>query len=350
MSNPNHVQQFAQRLLTVFTDSILTQMIDIGYRTGLFEASSQGAATSEELSERAGLHERYVREWLGAMTTGGIYRYDPETRRYTLPAEHAALLTGDSARNLGPIGLFITQLGQHVPALTECFRDGGGVPYSAYQPEFTQAMDDAWHRIYDEQLVDGFLGRFPDLTEALENGIRILDIGCGTGHAVNVLAQAYPNSTVIGYDLAEDAIEQARKEAGEMGLSNATFEVMDAASIPTTPPFELIMAFGTVHHLTAPGAVLDRIRDALAADGAFLMIEYKFSSEVHENIGNPFAPMMYGVSLLHCTPVSLADGGPGLGAVMGQQTAREMLANAGFRDIIVEDTPRPQNYMFLCRP
>jgi hypothetical protein len=188
MASPEKVKQFGQRLLTLYMGSMLTQMIDIGYRTGLCEASSQGAATREELSERAGLHERYVREWLGAMTTAGIYQYDPGTGRYTLPAAHAALLTGDSARNLSPMGLAVNQLGRHVPALSERFHTGDGIPYSAYQPEFTQALDDVWHRICDEQLVDGFLGTFPFLNEALENGIRVLDIGCGTGHAANVLA------------------------------------------------------------------------------------------------------------------------------------------------------------------
>jgi SAM-dependent methyltransferase len=133
-------------------------------------------------------------------------------------------------------------------------------------------------------------------------------------------------------------------------LPNATFEVMDAASLPVEPHFDLILAFDTIHDLAAPGAVLGRIRDALAPDGAFLMIEYKFSSKVDENVDNPFAPLMYGVSLLHCTPVSLANGGPGLGAVMGEQKARELLAEAGFSDITVKDSPRPQNYMLLCRP
>lgn len=184
----------------------------------------------------------------------------------------------------------------------------------------------------------------------MKTGIRVLDIGCGTGHALNLLAGEYPRSTFVGYDLAEDAIRLAQDEAQGLGLANATFTMMDAAQFPARPPFDLILAFDTIHDLPTPEAVLNRIREALSADGAFLMIAFKFNSTVDGNIGNPFAPFYYGVSLLHCTPVSLANGGLGLGAVWGEQTARRMLSAAGFSRITVTDSPRPQNYIFLCRP
>ena len=349
MANADIVRQFAQKLLATYTGAVMTQLIDIGYRTGLFEASKAGAATSEELSERAGLHERYVREWLGAMTTNGIYDYDAPSQRYSLPEEHAALLTGDSSRNLGPMSRIITHLGGHVPTLSERFHDGDGIPYSAYRPEFTHCLDDVWRRIYDEQLVDGFIGSLEGMSDALKQGIRVLDIGCGTGRALNVLAQAYPRSTFVGYDIADDAIAIAQAEAEELGLPNATFAVMDVNHFPTEPPFELIMAFDAIHDLAAPDTALRRIKDALSPEGVFLMIEFKFQSDVAGNIGNPFAPMYYGFSLLHCTPVSLASGGPGLGAVWGEQTAKQMLAEAGFTRVHVHDSPRPQNSIFACR-
>ncbi|MCB1127208.1 MAG: methyltransferase domain-containing protein [Verrucomicrobiae bacterium] len=350
MVNPEQVQQFAQKMLGIYTGGVLTQMIDIGYQTGLFEALKAGPATSAALSARAGLHERYVREWLGAMTTSGFFQYDATTRQYSLPAEHAVLLTGDTARNLSPLGRIINLLGEQVPTLVDRFADGEGIPYDAYRPGFTHSLDDLWRRVYDEQLIDGFLGRFPALTAAMEQGIRVLDIGCGTGHALNVLAEAFPQSMFLGYDLAADGIELACAEATQMGLKNVKFEVMDATHFPAASPYDLIMAFDTIHDLAAPDAVLSRIRRALAPGGAFLMVEFKFSSLLEENIGNPFAPMYYGFSLLHCTPVSLSSGGPGLGAVWGEQTARRLLTEAGFSEITVVDTPRPQNYMFLSRP
>ena len=347
--DPQRVQAFAGKMLGIYSGGVLSHLIDIGYRTGLFEAAAKGTATSAGLAERAGLQERYVREWLGGMTTGGIFAYDPATQTYALPPEHAALLTGATMRNLAPTSRMVTLLAGHVPGVADCFRHGGGVPYEAYRPEFTEVMDDTWRRIYDEQLVGGFLPYAPGLLERLAAGIRAADVGCGTGHAINVLARAFPASTFVGYDLAADAIERARAEAQAMGLSNARFDVLDAAALPPRPPFDLIMTFDAIHDQADPQAVLRRIHDALAPDGTFYMLEFKFASDVAENIGNPFAPLYYGFSTLHCMTVSLAVGGAGLGAVWGEEVARRLLAEAGFGDIRVVDTPRPQNYAFVCR-
>src|SRR5262245_23078701 len=235
MPNPDLVKQFGGKLLNIYTGGVLTKLIEVGYQVGLFEASKSGSATSEELSERAGLKERYVREWLGAMTTSGIYSYDPESKRYTLPEEHAALLSGDTAQNLSPLSRMINHFGTHLPKLIACFRAGGGIPYSAYRPVFTQCLDDVWRRIYDQQLVGGFIGAVEGLAEALRRGMRVLDVGCGTGHAMNLLAREFPASWFWGYDIAEDAIDSARAEAKKMGLSNATFEVVDVTSLPSEP-------------------------------------------------------------------------------------------------------------------
>ena len=348
MANPDVVKQFGGKLLNIYTGGVLTKLIEVGYQVGLFEASKDGPATSEELSERAGLKERYVREWLGAMTTSGIYSYDPESKRYTLPEEHATLLTGDTAQNASPLSRMINHFGTHLPKLVACFRAGGGIPYSAYRPVFTQCMDDVWRRIYDQQLVGGFIGAVEGLPEALRRGIHVLDVGCGTGHAMNLLARDFPASRFCGYDIAQDAIEGARAEAKKMGLSNATFEVVDVANLPSEPKFDLITAFDAIHDQKSPGAVLRGIHRAMAPSGTFLMIEFKFSSRVEENIKNPFAPMYYGISLMHCMPVSLALGGEGLGTVWGEQTARQYLAEAGFRTVKVVDAPRPQNCIFVC--
>ena len=140
MVDRDQAKQFGAKLVSIFTGSILTKLIDIGYQTGLFEASNLGPATSEELSERAGLRERYVREWLGAMATSGIYAYDPATQRYTLPEEHAAALTGASASNLCPNSRMINHFGTHLPQLVRCFRDGGGIPI----PPIDRCSPSAW--------------------------------------------------------------------------------------------------------------------------------------------------------------------------------------------------------------
>jgi len=343
------MKSFGGRLLDLFTGSMLTQMIEIGYQVGLFEASKAGTATSAELAERAGLKERYVREWLGAMATGGIYSYDPASGRYTLPDEHAALLTGQSAKNLAPHSRLINHFGTHLPKIAACFSSGGGIPYSAYRPVFTQCMDDVWRRIYDEMLVPGFIGAVPGLSQSLRSGIDVLDIGCGSGHAMNVLAREFPASRFVGYDIGEDAIEAAVAEAESMNVGNSRFEMKDVTSLPAEPKFDLITAFDSIHDQKDPDAVLRGISGALAPSGTFLLVDFKFSSKVEENLGNPFAPLYYGTSLMHCMPVSLAIGGKGLGTVWGEQLARKMLAEAGFRDVKVLDTPRPQNCMYVCR-
>jgi SAM-dependent methyltransferase len=343
------VQEFARQLFGHYTSGILTLMVDVGHRTGLFDALANGGGTSEEIARRAGLEERYVREWLGAMATGGIADYDPASGRFTLPAEHALCLTGTSSRNLAASSQMLAMLAKHVGAVSGCFGGGGGVPYSAFMPEFTEAQDASWRLLYDGLLIKGFLPLAKGLPERLEDGIRVADIGCGTGHAINVMARQYPNSNFTGYDFGEEAIARARAEAADMGLDNAGFEVLDVTQLPPEPKFDLITSFDSIHDQRDPATTLRRVAAALAPDGLYFMMEPRASSNLEENIGNPFAPYIYGVSVLHCMTVSLAEGGAGLGTAWGEQTARRMLGEAGFTDIEVVDAPGPQNSIFLCR-
>jgi len=343
------VQEFARQVFGIYTGGVLTLMIELGYRNGLFEAAAQGSATSEELAARAGLDERYVREWLGAMATGGVFDYDAATGRFTLPAEHAQVLTGPSSRNLAPGSQTLRMLATRLPAVAECFRQGGGVPYSAFQPDFTEAMDASWRRIYDGPLIKAFLPLVKGVPERLQSGIRVADVGCGTGHAVNVMAREYPRSTFVGFDLGEQAIARGRAEASAMGLSNARFERLDATKLPPEPKFDLITSFDAIHDQRDPASALRRIAGALAADGLYIMMEPRASSSLAENLGQPFAPYLYGISVLHCMTVSLAEGGAGLGTAWGEQVARRMLADAGFTSVEALAAPGPQNTIYVCR-
>jgi hypothetical protein len=144
-------QEFARRMVGIYTGAVLTKLIDLGTQVGLFEAAAAGPATCAGLAARAGLQERYVREWLGAMVAGGIFEYDPASGSYELPRERAELLSGSSSSNLAPMSRGLDHFGKHLPALAECFRAGGGVPYSEFRPEFTERMDDLWRRIYHKQ-------------------------------------------------------------------------------------------------------------------------------------------------------------------------------------------------------
>jgi SAM-dependent methyltransferase len=295
------------------------------------------------------MNERYVREWLGAMTTGRILEYDSGTRSYLLPAEHAVCLTGDSTLNVAPTGGMVSYLARFVPPIEQAFRDGGGVPLAAYLPDFYDLRDVVWHRIYDEHLIDGFIGAVAGISERLQAGIRVADVGCGSGHVVNLMARAFPASAFVGYDSAEEVIAKARKEAADFGLTNAHFAVADAAALPANPKFDVITAFDSIHDQVDPAGVIRGIGEALAPNGTFLMVDFKASSNLEDNVGIPYAPYYYALSVLHCMTISLADGGAGLGAMWGEQLARALLAEAGFTRVDVVDSPRPQNAIYICR-
>lgn len=350
MIDETRAAAFAEQLLGYYTGGFVTFMIDLGHRTGLFDAAGQGPATSAELAARAGLHERYVREWLGAVVTAGIADYDPLTEIYALPAEHAMCLTGDTEMNLAPLSLINGHLGNFIQPVARVFREGGGVPYSAYRPEFTDVMDALSRPMFDGLLVDVIVPLAGDVEDRLAAGVRVADIGCGTGHTTNLLGRAFPASTFVGYDLASDAIERGRAEAAGYGLSNVSFDVVDVTRLPAGPPLGAAFAFDAIHDQADPAAVLGRVYEALSPGGAFVMFDIRASSRLERNIGNPFAPWLYAVSTLHCMTVSLAGGGAGLGTVWGEELALEMLAAAGFVDVEVHEVPGdPFDSVYVAR-
>jgi SAM-dependent methyltransferase len=349
VSNAERVEEFSLELLSHYTSGMLTLMVDLGHRTGLFAAAVEGTATSEELAARAGMHERYVREWLAALVTGGIVDYDPPSATYTLSPDHAAVLTGGSAANLAPLAQINTHLSKHLEQVAVAFRDGGGVPYSEFRPEFTAVMDMASRANFDELLVDHWLPLLPEVAARLRDGARVADIGCGTGHAVVVLAKAFAASSFVGVDVAEDAISGAVAEAQRFGLTNVRYEVADAAAFTTDEVLDVAFSFDAIHDQAEPRTVLERIHAALASGGTYVMVEPAASSRLEDNLANPMAPWMYGVSTLHCLTVSLAECGTGLGTAWGHQRARQMLAEVGFIDIRTFDAPGdPLNTIFVA--
>lgn len=163
------------------------------------------------------------------------------------------------------------------------------------------------------------------------------------------MAREYPRSTFVGYDIAKDAMERASAEAAAMGLTNARFEVADVTRLPSASKFDLITSCDAIHDQRDPAVVLRSAAQALAPDGIYFMLEPRASSSLEENLGNPFGAWLYGISVLHCMTVSLAEGGTGLGTAWGEQTARRCLADAGFTSIEVADAPGPQNSIYICR-
>lgn len=339
---------FIQLMVRHLEGSAVTVMMEIGGRVGLFETMAQmGSSDSREIAARAGLSERYVREWLAAMVCGGIVEYDAAAGRYRLPPEHAAGLTGTTTKNLVPVAEMMSLMTRVIPDVTDAFRTGAGVPYSAYQPHFTGVMDRRSRPRYDELLLSKYLALPEGLLPRLDAGIRVADIGCGTGYCIGLMAARFPKSTFVGYDVSEPAIAQARAEARSM--TNASFIVADVARFETPVPFDLITAFDAIHDQADPSGVLRRIRSALAPAGIFLMVDVCASSRLEDNLGVPLAPYLYTVSTMHCMSVSLAGGGPGLGAAWGHQVATRMLEEAGFKAVKLFERVDPTNSLYVAR-
>jgi ubiquinone/menaquinone biosynthesis C-methylase UbiE len=331
-------EDFGQRMLSVLNDGMLCLMISVGHKAQLFDVmAGMPPATSQEIANEAKLNERYVREWLGGMVTGRIVEYDPPSKKYSLPPRHAVCLTRAAGiDNLAVFTQYIALMGDVEDKIVECFRKGGGVPYSAY-PEFQKLQGEETARVFDARLVSQILTLGgDDLVGRLKQGVDVLDVGCGEGHAVNLMAKAFPNSRFWGYDLSKAGLRAARDEAKKMRLKNAQFKVVDAAKMVDRNKYDLITAFDTIHDQAKPDKVLKAINRALRKGGTFLMQDVAASSNLHENLENPLGPAIYTFSTMHCMTVSLAYKGMGLGTAWGEQKAREMLADAGFGPVQVK--------------
>lgn len=354
--DPQRTEAFGEKLLNLLNHGALAVMLSIGHRTGLFDAMSQlPAATSVEIAAAAGLDERYVREWLGAMAAGLIVEVlsDNGSVIYRLPAEHAALLTrAAAADNFGVFTQYIGLLGSVEDQVLQCFYQGGGVPYSEYK-RFHEVMAEDSGLSVLSSLFDAILPLVPGLTDQLEKGINVLDIGCGMGRALNLMASTFPNSRFVGYDLSEQAIAAARDEAAVHAIGNVRFEVRDLTTFDDDAPagrFDLITSFDAIHDQARPDRVLAGICRALKTDGVYLMQDIAASSDVQNNLDHPLGALLYTISTMHCMSVSLAQGGMGLGTMWGREKAREMLSEAGFRHVEVHNLEHDlQNDYYVVR-
>jgi 2-polyprenyl-3-methyl-5-hydroxy-6-metoxy-1,4-benzoquinol methylase len=330
-------EAFASRFLTALNNGALCLMASVGHRTGLLDAMSKSPpATSEEIAAQAGLNERYVREWLGAMVTAGVVEVDPVGSRFSLPAEHAAFLTrAAAADNMAVFAQYIALLGCVEDDIVECFRKGGGVPYERF-PRFHEVMAEDSGQSVLSSLETHILPLVPGLTERLATGIRVLDVGCGRGRIMNRLATLFPKSQFMGIDLSKEAVAFACAEAAEKKLKNTEFVARDLSDFDATAPsdqFDLITTFDAIHDQSKPLRVLKGIHKALKPDGVYLMQDISGTSHVHKDVEHPIGTFLYTVSCMHCMTVSLAQGGEGLGAMWGEEKTREYLHRAGFRSI-----------------
>ena len=326
--------EFAERMNRMLNEAALALMVSVGHRTGLFDVmAAMPAATSAEIAAGAALDERYVREWLAVMTTGGIVDHDGAAGSFSLPAGRAAWLTRAAGPgNLAIQAQYIGLLALVEDQIVDCFRTGGGVPYSAF-PKFQALMAEDSGAVHDATLIDVTLPLVPGLVDRLRNGIDVADVGCGSGHAINLMAEAFPRSRFVGFDISDTGLAAATAEASRKALTNVRFEKRDAARLGETARYDLITTFDSVHDQAGPDLVLAGIAQALRPAGVYLCVDIAASSKLSDNLDHPLGPFMYTVSCMHCMTVSLAEGGMGLGAMWGEQKAREMLQDAGFTSV-----------------
>ena len=341
---------FARTMVDHLSSAMLVTMLELGRRTGMLAALAAGPSTAEELAAATGVHPRYVDEWLGAVVTGGVVAHDPDDGTFHLPAAHAAALTDPSPYNLSGMVTIAAGTAGALDQIEDVFRGGGGIGYGEHPLDVDEVIDRLSRHRYDALLVDRYLGQVPGLSERLTAGARVLELGCGRGHAARLVAAAFPSSQVVGLDLSAEAVEQARRRAQEDGVDNVTF-VAGSATQPPAGPWDVVCAFDVIHDLAEPHAVLDAARHVLADDGVLLMIDSGAPPTLAEQSELPWTPMMYGVSIGHCLTVSLAQEGAGLGALWGREAASAALADAGFGSVDTYDLPGdPMDLLYVARP
>ncbi len=344
-------QAFAERIVGAVDSASLALLLSIGHQTKLFDTMAElPPATSAQIADAAGLNERYVREWLGGMVAGRVVDFDAAASRYFLPRHHAAVLTRTAGPdNLARVAQFIPLLGEVEQKIIGCFHNGGGLPYSDY-PRFHKLMAEESGEVFDAALVETVLPLVDGLPDRLRAGAEVADIGCGSGHAINVMAEAFPASTFTGIDFSDEGIAVGEAEAQRLGLSNARFLARDVAALDITDAYDVITVFDAIHDQAKPARVLGNIHRALRSGGVLLMVDIKASSNVEDNSGVPLATYLYTVSTMHCMSVSLGLDGDGLGTVWGRQVAESMLADAGFSDVSVSEIESdPFNNYYIAR-
>lgn len=341
---------FLDQVGSLINDGAVAVMVGIGHRTGLFDTmAGLPQVTSVEIAETAALAERYVREWLAVMVTARIVDFDSAHGTYSLPAEHAASLTrGASRGNLAVYAQHVGLLGQVQDRLLACFETGEGMSYDDY-PCFHHMMAEDSAMTVTAGLFDHVLPLVAGLDARLEAGIEVMDAGCGHGLALIALAERYPRSRFVGYDLSDEAISHATELARRAGLVNLTFETRDLTGYDERERFDLITSFDAVHDQKDPAGLIRGLKGALKPSGVYLMQDIGGSARLENNLDFPMASFLYAMSCAHCTPVSLGQGGEGLGTMWGWETAESMLRDAGFTAVDRHVLPHdPMNVWFVA--
>lgn len=346
-------RSFAGRVLRDISTAQLASLSYIGDKLGLFDALAQaGPVTVETFARQTGYVERYLREWLSAMACAGYVEYDRQAHTFTLPPEHAACLANpEHPAYLGSMFSMFPTLVSNTPQVAQAFEKGGGVPQHAYGEEFWCGFERLTRVSFLNYLNQVWIPAMPDIHCKLQEGGSVADVGCGNGQALLILHQGYPKARCVGYDNYELAIANANKRAQAAGADGQVrYELHDVVKgLPEQ--YDLITTFDVVHDMVDPVGALKAIRAALNPEGAYLMGEFNFASDLAGNIDHPMGLGVFGysASTLYCLTTSLSQNGAGIGTVMGEAKARELAEKAGFTKFRVLPLEDPIHKLYEIR-
>jgi SAM-dependent methyltransferase len=344
-------EALAERLIDDVTGALETLGVYLGLELGLYQALADlGTATQAELAATAGIAPRYAREWLEQQAVAGYLACDDpgrpaEQRRYRLPAGHAEVfLDADSPYHAAPVAGMLASVARVLPQLLQAYRTGDGVPYAAYGQQMRRGIAAVNRPMFLHELASSWLPAVPDLDRRLRSAppARVLDLGCGLGASSVALARAYPRAQVLGVDLDEASVAEARDQAAEAGVADrVTFVVGDAAQVAAEGPFELVTVFEALHDMGDPVGAL-RAACALLAPGGSVLVADEHVADRFTAPGDPLERFMYGWSILHCLPATLAERPvEATGTVLRAPTVARWAAAAGFSgfEVLPIDNP-----------
>jgi ubiquinone/menaquinone biosynthesis C-methylase UbiE len=330
--DPERLDALLGQAVVEFGATVNAALVVIGDRLGLYRAlaAAQGL-TSAELAEQTGTTQRYVREWLHAQAASGYVDYNAATHRYVLTPEQAAILADES----GPAfvgGGFQTALGAAagLERIQDAFLTGAGMGWHEHNHDVFEGCERFFEPGYRANVIDTWIPTLEDVHERLRLGGRVADVGCGHGVSSIVIAEGYPSAKVIGFDYHDESIAQARRRADVAGLSDRVRFEVAAADVFRGAGYDLVACFDCLHDMGNPVAVARHVREALAEDGTWMIVEPYAADCVEDNL-NPVARAYYAFSTMLCVPNSLSqDGGLALGAQAGEARLREVVTAAGF--------------------
>ncbi len=349
------LNEFIEKVGNEWGVSMSTLLTFVGDRLGLFKAmAGAGALTPEELAKKTGTHPRIIREWLAAQAAGGFVIYNPSASTYTLPEEQAFALTDENSPvYIAGFYQVLAGLYKDQEKIIDAFRTGKGLGWGDHHYYLYEGTERIFKPNYVANLTASWIPALDGVEEKLrKGGAKVADVGCGHGVSTILMAKAYPNSQIIGFDYHRPSIERARKQAEKEGLKNLTFEVAGSADYPGDD-YDLVAFFDCFHDMGNPSGAAKHVLQTLKKkDGTWMLVEPFANDKVEDNLNpnlNPFGRLDYSVSTVVCVPASLNENGPALGAQAGEEKIREIVTSAGFSKFR-RATQTPFNLVFEARP